>query len=44
MRLEDIPEYGWQYIDDRQQNTIVFSFIDILEQCEEEEKENEAKK
>ena len=42
MRLEDIfPEYGWQYIDDRQQNTMIFSIIDIL-QCEEED--NEAKK
>ena len=39
MRLEDIPEYGWQYIDDSQQNTIVFSFIDILYDDEEEENE-----
>lgn len=41
MRLEDIPEYGWQYIDDRKQNTMIFSIIDIL-QCEEED--NEEKK
>lgn len=42
MKLTDIPEYGWQYIDNRQQNTEVFSFIDILRQYEEEE--NEEKK
>ena len=39
MRLEDIKEFGSEFFDDRQQNTIVFSFIDILEQCEEEENE-----
>ena len=39
MKLEDIPEYGWQYIDDRKQSTIqVLSFIDIIN---EEEKEND---
>ena len=31
MKLEDIPEYGWQYIDDRKQSTVeVLSFIDII--------------
>ena len=32
MRVDDIPEYGWQYIDDRKQNeNILFlSFIDII--------------
>ena len=39
MKLEDIPEYGWQYIDNRQQSTVeVLSFIDIING---EEKENE---
>ena len=31
MRIEDIPTYGWQYIDDRKQSTVeVLSFIDII--------------
>ena len=39
MKLEDIPEYGWQFINNRQQSTVeVLSFIDIIN---EEEKENE---
>ena len=31
MKLEDISEYGWQFIDNRQQSTVeVLSFIDII--------------
>ena len=32
MKVENIfNEYGWQYIDDRQQSTVeVLSFIDII--------------
>ena len=41
MKVEDIfNEYGWQYIDNRQQNeNILFlSFIDILKEEEKDDK------